>query len=117
MNWVKVLPQSELTPDARKVVTVGQRKILLLQHGGQVYAMDNGCPHLKLPLKGGKIQDGALVCPFHRSAFDLKTGNVKAWSTFPPLVGSLLGAISTEKPLTVYPVRMEGGSIAVGVED
>ncbi|WP_218081130.1 Rieske (2Fe-2S) protein [Anthocerotibacter panamensis] len=117
MNWVKVLSQSELPQDARKVVSIGDRKILLLHHSGQVYAMDNACPHLKLPLKSGKIQDGAIVCPFHRSAFDLRTGNVTAWSTFPPLVGSLLGAISSAKAVAVFPTRVDQGSIFVGVEN
>ncbi|QSJ14537.1 Rieske (2Fe-2S) protein [Nostoc sp. UHCC 0702] len=116
MNWIKVLPQSELGANERKVVKVEQRAILLLNHNNQIYAVENSCPHLKLPMKKGKItDDGAIVCPFHRSAFDLATGNVKEWSTFPPGIGKVLGVVAKEKTLAVFPTRLEEGSIWVGL--
>ncbi|BAZ42520.1 hypothetical protein NIES4101_84890 [Calothrix sp. NIES-4101] len=116
MNWIKVLAQDELPKDGRTVVKVEERAILLLHHNNQIYAVENSCPHLKLPLKKGKItEDGAIVCPFHRSAFDLTTGNPVAWTPFPPGVGKLLGMISTEKSLSVFPTRIEEGSIWVGI--
>jgi len=115
MNWVKVAAANEVSADARKVVEVGAQKILLLQYQGELYAIENSCPHLKLPLKSGKVQDGAITCPFHRSVFDLKTGQVRAWSTFPPVVGGLLGAISSEKPVATFPTKVEAGNIFVGV--
>jgi nitrite reductase/ring-hydroxylating ferredoxin subunit len=117
MNWVKVLSQDELPANERKVVKVEQQAILLLHHNNQIYAVENSCPHLKLPLQKGKLtDDGAIVCPFHRSAFDLNTGNVKDWSPFPPGIGKVLGMISKEKGLAVFPTRVEEGSIWVGVE-
>jgi nitrite reductase/ring-hydroxylating ferredoxin subunit len=40
-----------------------------------LFATDEKCPHQKLPLThGGIVENGALVCPFHRYAWDLKTG-------------------------------------------
>ncbi len=66
------------------MVKVGKRNILLLNHENQLYAVDNICPHLKMPLKNGKItESGAIVCGFHRSAFDLQTGEVKDWCPWP----------------------------------
>lgn len=116
MTWTKVLPSQSLTPGTREVVKVGNQNILLLNHEGSLYAIDNACPHLKLPMKKGKItEDGAIVCPWHRSAFDLKTGSVKTWTPWPPVVGQVLGTISSEKPLSVFPVREEDGSIWVDV--
>ncbi len=117
MNWIKVLTQDELKPNARKVVKVEQRAILLVNHDNQVYAVENSCPHLKLPLAKGKItEDGAIVCPFHRSAFDLTTGNPTEWITFPPGIGKLMGMISKEKTLSVFPTRIDEGSIWVGIQ-
>ncbi|MGH2415500.1 MAG: Rieske (2Fe-2S) protein, partial [Microcystaceae cyanobacterium] len=105
------------SPGMREVVKVGNRNILLLNHEGQLYAVDNTCPHLNLPLKKGKItEDKAIVCPWHRSAFDLCTGNVKSWSSWPPGVGKALGMISPEKSLPVFPIRVENGSVWVDVE-
>ncbi|MBH8571550.1 Rieske (2Fe-2S) protein [Nostocaceae cyanobacterium CENA369] len=116
MNWIKVLPQDQLPLNERKVVKVEQRAILLLNHNNQIYAVENSCPHLKLPMRKGKVtDDGAIICPFHRSAFDLATGNVKEWSTFPPGIGKVLGVVSKEKALPVFPTRLEEGSIWVGL--
>ncbi len=116
MSWTKVLAQDELSLDARKVVKVEKRSILLLNHNNQIYAIENSCPHLGLPLKKGKItEDGSIVCPFHRSAFDLTTGQPSKWIPFPPGIGKLMGMISTEKGVAVFPTRIEEGSIWVDV--
>jgi nitrite reductase/ring-hydroxylating ferredoxin subunit len=118
MSWIKVLPVDSLPQDERKVVKVGKRNILLLYHNGQLIAVDNTCPHMKLPLKNGKItEDGAIVCPWHHSAFDLCTGDVKEWSSWPPVVGKALGMISRQKALSVFPVRVQEESIWVDIEE
>ena len=113
MSWTKVLEAGALSPGDRKVVKVGDKKILVLNESGTLHAINNACPHMKLPLKKGKIVEGAIVCPFHRSAFDLGTGEAKTWTPFPPGVGKLMGMVSAEKPLTVFPVRVEAGNIEV----
>ena len=85
MAWTKVLAADALAVGAREVVKVGNNhKILLLNHENQLYAVDNTCPHLKMSLEKGKIENGAIVCPFHRSAFDLGNGEVKTWCPFHP---------------------------------
>lgn len=116
MSWVKALEQEELPEGGRKVVEAGGRSILLIHHEGQIYALASACPHMRLPLKGAKIENGVLICPWHHSAFDLRTGNVKAWSPWPPAVGHMLGALSREKALPVYPTRVEEGFIWIEVE-
>jgi nitrite reductase/ring-hydroxylating ferredoxin subunit len=118
MNWVKVLPQEELADGQRRVVEVGGRPVLLLNHQGQLYAVENECPHMGASLENGEVtSDATLICPRHHSAFDLKTGAVKEWSPWPPGVGRVLGSISREKALPVYPTRLDQGSIWVGIED
>ena len=117
MSWMKVLPVDSLSEDERQVVKVGEHNILLLYHENQLIAIDNKCPHLKLPLKKGQItSDGALVCPWHKSAFDLCTGEVKQWTPWPPIVGKALGMINNEKALSVFPVKVEEGDIYVEIE-
>lgn len=118
MTWTQVLSVDALPQGEREVVKVGKRNILLLNHNSQLIAVDNICPHLKLPLKKGKItEDGAIVCPWHKSAFDLCTGAVKEWTPWPPVVGKALGMVSPAKTLSVFPVRVEEGSIWVDIED
>jgi nitrite reductase/ring-hydroxylating ferredoxin subunit len=80
--------------------------------------VDNICPHMGAALDGGDVTEGGtIVCPRHHSAFDLRTGKVSEWAPWPPGVGRILGGISREKPLPVFPTRIEQGSIWVGLPE
>ena len=114
MSWVKVLSPNELAEGGRKVVKTDNGKVLMVNYKGELYAVGTRCPHMKLSMKRGKVtDDGAIVCPFHRSAFDLKTGAVKDWTPFPPVVGKLMGQMSEQKPLPTYATKVEDGSVWV----
>jgi nitrite reductase/ring-hydroxylating ferredoxin subunit len=71
--------------EKRRVVVEldGLGKVLIQEFAGDVYAVSNKCPHLglslqgKTPLLSATVEDGAIVCPAHGSAFDLKTGAAK----------------------------------------
>ncbi len=117
MNWVQALTQDELPEGQRQVVKLGERSILLIHHKGQIYALASACPHMRLPLKGAKIEGNTITCPWHHSAFDLRTGDVKQWSPWPPAVGRMLGALSRKKALPLYPTKVEAGSIWIGISD
>lgn len=103
MPLVKVFPVNEVPQESRRVIEVGQYKILVIHIDGKFFAVENRCPHLNLPLKNGKLtEDHGIVCPFHRSAFDLETGDVKEWSPWPPVVGKALASLAREKALPVF---------------
>ena len=120
MNWIKVLSQNELADGERQVLSVGERSVLLIHHEGQIYALESRCPHMRLPLKGATVETSTagttLTCPWHHSAFDLRTGDVRAWSPWPTAVGKMLGALRRERALVVYPTKVEEGAIWVGLE-
>ncbi len=114
MTWAQALPLSALQQNTRHKMTINNHDILLLWHKDEVHAIQSQCPHFKLPLTKGELTDDcAIICPFHKSAFDLKTGDVACWSPWPPVVGKLLGKISKEKQLKVYPTRIEDDMIWV----
>ena len=116
MKWIKIGALEEFPAGKRKVVMVEGKKILVINHKGKVYAMAPVCPHMRLPLKRGIIEDETIVCPWHHSSFDLNTGEVKRWAPFPPGVGKVLGALSKEKPLPLYPAKIEKGNVWVTLE-
>ncbi|MCC0176497.1 Rieske (2Fe-2S) protein [Waterburya agarophytonicola K14] len=114
MTWTTALAVDDLAPGTRQVVKLAERSLLLLNESGKIHAVNSVCPHLKLSLKKGKINsDGALVCPWHRSEFDLETGSVNKWCPFPPVLGNVLGKISSENNLAVFPTKVENGQILV----
>lgn len=114
MPLTKVLPVNDVPEDVRKVVDVGEYKVLVIHTGGKFFAVENRCPHMHLPLKNGRVSDDhAITCPFHRSAFDLESGDVKEWSPWPPLVGKALGAIAREKALPVFETLEKDGWLLI----
>ena len=115
MGWIETILEDELAEGERKVLRVSGYSILLIRHEGQVYAIESACPHMRLPLKGGKIHDHTITCPWHHSAFDLDSGDVKDWSPWPPAVGRMLGALSRRKALHVFPVKVEQGKIWIEI--
>lgn len=116
MSWQKVFSVNALAPGQRQLVTVEQQKILLINHNGELFAISNACPHMKLSMKNGKItEEGSIVCPWHKSAFDLRSGEATDWISWPPVVGKAMSMISKQKPLQVFPVRVEQDSIWVDI--
>src|ERR1700757_355408 len=48
--------------------------VLICWHDGEVFALDNRCPHMGFPLSKGTITDGVLTCHWHHAQFDLRSG-------------------------------------------
>src|SRR5258708_28552487 len=48
--------------------------VLIGWHDGDVFALDNRCPHMGFPLSKGTIKDGVLTCHWHHAQFDLRSG-------------------------------------------
>jgi nitrite reductase/ring-hydroxylating ferredoxin subunit len=116
MAWELGLSLSDLKQKSRETKTINGVKVLFIWNHEEVHAVQAQCPHLNMPLIKGCIEnDDTLVCPFHKSAFNLKTGAVKCWSPWPKLVGPLLGKLSKEKKLPIYPTRIDGDQIFVDV--
>lgn len=73
--------------------------VALANAGGTLKAFRNECTHKHCSLDDGDLEDGAVVCACHGSAFDLETGEVRQ----PP----------AKDPIAVYPVRVEGDDVFV----
>jgi 3-phenylpropionate/trans-cinnamate dioxygenase ferredoxin subunit len=94
-------------------VTIDDKNILLFHLSDGFYATQSSCTHLFMPLKRGKVLDDCKIqCPFHRARFDIRTGDVVDWASFPPGI-QLLNAVRKEKALATYPVVEEGGQLFV----
>ena len=79
-DFMAVLPLTELKQKVphRAAVwdEVGRKEIgiVLIRRGDRVHAMGARCSHAGGPLDQGWVLDGALVCPWHGSRYDLETG-------------------------------------------
>jgi nitrite reductase/ring-hydroxylating ferredoxin subunit len=71
---VRVGPRSDL--NGVTVVSGGRHGIAVFAPSGtgEIYAVDNRCPHMGFPLDRGSVCDGILTCHWHHARFDLASG-------------------------------------------
>ena len=65
---------AELKPDEGHRVIVNGRRLALFLHEGEVYVLEDRCPHREGQLSRGHVSNGEAICPLHGWNFDLKTG-------------------------------------------
>ncbi|HQN05551.1 MAG TPA: Rieske (2Fe-2S) protein [Anaerolineaceae bacterium] len=114
---IELFPVGDVPENSRKVIKVGGYTVLIIHTQSQFFAVDNKCPHMRLPLQKGKIsEDGEITCPFHRSVFDLASGNVKEWALWPPVVSKALGSLAREKALPVFETEVRDSMLWISSE-
>lgn len=115
MDWIQLFPEQEIQEGARKLVKASTRRMFVLRFKGKLYAIESTCPHMRFSLQDGRItEDGGIICPFHHSAFDLETGDVKEWAPWPPSdSGPMIGSVVREHALVTFPVKTADGFIWV----
>ncbi|MFC6722172.1 Rieske (2Fe-2S) protein [Halobacteriaceae archaeon SHR40] len=74
-NYTRVTELDTLRTDGREVVSAGGKSVVLFHHEGEVYAVDNRCPHMGFPLSEGTVDDGILTCHWHHARFELACGD------------------------------------------
>lgn len=105
MAFYSLEKTGNLTAGYRRSFRVAGRSLLLLEHEGKAYVLDNICPHAGYPMEEGKIVDGKLRCPMHGYLFDLKNGDC----VFHP-EGPCRG-------VQAYPIMIEGDELGVELEE
>ena len=73
-GFVRAGSLEDLRAKGRLVVHGRHRPVLLVHEGGQVFALDNRCPHMGFPLDRGSVEEGILTCHWHHARFELASG-------------------------------------------
>jgi nitrite reductase/ring-hydroxylating ferredoxin subunit len=73
-SFFKVARVSDIAAGAMREVSAGDRKILLANLEGQIFAIDGECLHQGGPLAEGQISGDLVECPWHFWQWNLKTG-------------------------------------------
>jgi toluene monooxygenase system ferredoxin subunit len=77
LTQVEVLAERDLWIGEMRQVVVGSRRVLVLRTERGVYACEDRCPHLGVPLSRGTLERDTLTCSAHHYAFDANTGEGK----------------------------------------
>jgi len=58
--------------------------------------------------------EDCIVCPLHKTAFALKSGQVRGeWCPYPPVLGKLMSTVKNSNSAAVFDVRIKGKNIEV----
>jgi 3-phenylpropionate/trans-cinnamate dioxygenase ferredoxin component len=94
----------ELALGERRVVTVADIELVVLNCAGDLFAIENRCSHEDTPLADGELNeaDRSTECPRHGSRFDLRTGR--------PL------NLPAYEPIEVFPVEVIDDVVTVEID-
>ncbi len=101
-TFFKVLEAEKLAEGEGRVARAGLKQVAIFRHEGEVYAIQNFCPHAGGSLGLGSFSNGVVRCPRHSWGFDVKTGACRT---------------NPRYETRCYPTRVEDGYILVGVPD
>lgn len=103
-GWECLAKRHEITEQTPYSSDCGDNGIGLYEVDGEIYALEDICPHGPSLLSRGLAIDGKVKCPLHGAVFDIKTGKC------------LQGP--AERDLQTYLVQIKGDEIFVqtGIE-
>jgi nitrite reductase/ring-hydroxylating ferredoxin subunit len=121
MKTIAVATASQVKEGELFPVKVENQKVMLTRVDGKVYALENKCPHLGMPLAKSKVCDKAVTCRWHGATFDLTTGaNVKWVDSFvgvplPEWSHQILSVGKSAQGLKTFTVTEQGDDISIEI--
>jgi nitrite reductase/ring-hydroxylating ferredoxin subunit len=100
-RWIKACKRGELGTNQMYSLDFENKRILIADLGGKIYATDRICTHQEADLVGGFLSEEGVRCPLHLSVFNLRDGKPQN----PP----------AEVPLKTYNIKVEKDEIYVEV--
>jgi len=100
-KFVQVAKKSQVPENGVIAVRVEGRSLALINLHGEIYALDDNCPHEGGPLSDGQVVGDEIECPWHASRFDVRTGGV----TLDPAAADA----------ATYKVRVSGDAVEVEI--
>ena len=103
---VEVAKTSDIPEGEARRFVVERIEVAVANLGnGRFYAVDDICSHAEASLSEGEVDvdDETIECPRHGSTFDLPTGKPRS--------------LPATAPVLTFPVKVEGDSILIELED
>ena len=107
-GFVRTVKASEIATGEIKKLPLGDFGVLIVNVGGQFYAVDALCTHYGGELSEGKLEGHILTCPVHGAKFDITNGKVFSPPTEPldrPIIENLI----------TYPLKVENDEIYIKI--
>lgn len=72
--WAVALAEAVKGDKALAVTCEGEQLALFRNEAGEVFALEDRCPHRRVPLSPGPVKANGLQCPYHGWTFDGASG-------------------------------------------
>jgi len=110
VSFVKVGTLLEVSVGKMKMFKVGAEEVLVANVNGVFFAIGNRCTHANGDLSQGSLQGNVVMCPRHKSKFDVTTGKVISGPKLP-----LIHPKINDEP--TYEVKIDGDAILIKVKN
>lgn len=100
LKWHKItaeIPEQDFVQQ----INVDGKKLCMIKDKGNLYVVQNTCPHAGGTLSGGWCKNGYLICPVHRYEYNLRTGR---------------GAEGQGDYIDIYPLEHRPDGLYVGLK-
>ncbi|HBK57636.1 MAG TPA: benzene 1,2-dioxygenase [Xanthomonadales bacterium] len=100
--WQRVADCSDLLPGETTVIWFGDTPVLVVNHDGHYYALEDRCSHEDFELSAGQFdsESATIECALHGARFDVRDGRPQC----PPAY----------TPVRCFPTRVHDGAVWVG---
>ena len=97
--WTDVCAENDIPSQGSRIVKTPSGCLALFRTAlGDVYALDDKCPHKGGPLSQGIVHDNFVTCPLHSWVFSLETGEAQG---------------ADEGRVAITPVRIKDGRVEI----
>lgn len=101
-RWTKVTTLAAIEPGVLRSFKLGGQPLVVSKtESGELFALDNRCPHEGYPLSTGALKGCALTCCWHNWKFDVRDGHCD--------VGG--------EGVRAFPIRIDGDDVLVDLSD
>lgn len=94
-----ILKLSEIPENTVMPITLGGADAVIVRRGDRCFAFSGVCTHEEGPLADGELDGDTVVCPWHFSRFDIRTGAVVD--------------DPADEPIAVFEVKVEGDTVRI----
>ncbi len=75
-EFVVVGRVSDVPRGGARAFAVGNYDVAVFNVNGELYALENCCPHQGSPIADGQLEANMVTCPWHAWRFDVRTGKM-----------------------------------------
>ena len=87
-TYVFVCDSTNVEKGSEAVFEINDREILVVRSPeGDLFAVEDSCPHANESISGGRFRNGFYACPHHGARFELSTGKSMTNLSTKPLMG------------------------------